>query len=52
MIIKSEKEVGGPLEQFGTFGYKGETNGAMILHQERMVRLECCSRFSSVDEAN
>lgn len=52
MIIKSEKEVGGPLEQFGTFGYKGETNGAVILYQERMVRLECCSRFSSVDAAN
>jgi N4-gp56 family major capsid protein len=52
MIIKNEKEVGGPLEQFGTFGYKGETNGAMILYQERMVRLECCSRYSSIDEAN
>lgn len=52
MIIKSEKEVGGPLEQFGTFGYKGETNGAMILYQEHMVRLECCSRYSDIDEAN
>ena len=52
MIIKGEKEVGGPLEQFGTFGYKGETNGGMILYQERMVRLECCSRYSTVDKGN
>ncbi|MBQ0037465.1 MAG: N4-gp56 family major capsid protein [Clostridiales bacterium] len=52
MIIKTEKEVGGPLEQFGTFGYKGEANGALILYQERMIRLECCSEFSDVDEGN
>lgn len=52
MIIKNEKEVGGPLEQFGTFGYKGETNGALILYQERMIRLECCSEYSDIDTAN
>ena len=51
MIIKPRSEVGGPLEQFSTVGYKFET-AAAILYQERMVRLESASAYSSVDEAN
>lgn len=46
MIIKSREEVGGPLNQYGTAGYKLE-EGSKILYQERVVRLECCSpRYS------
>lgn len=53
MIIKSKKEVGGPLEQFSTIGYKFETNGATILYQERIVRVMSCSiNNSAIDEAN
>jgi len=51
MIIKSRSEVGGPLEQFSTVGYKFET-AAAILYQERMVRVESGSAYSSVDDAN
>ena len=51
MIHKSEAEVGGPLEQFGTVGVKFET-GCKILYEDRMVRVECCSANSSVDEEN
>lgn len=51
MIVKGADEVGGPLEQFSTVGYKLETNGAKILYQERMVRLMSCSSYSATDEA-
>ena len=51
MIIKDKSEVGGPLEQFSTVGYKF-MHGAEILYQERIVRLESCSSYSTVDEAN
>jgi len=51
MIIKPRSEVGGPLEQFSTVGYKFETATA-ILYQERMVRVESGSAYSAVDEAN
>jgi N4-gp56 family major capsid protein len=51
MIIKDAAQVGGPLEQFSTVGYKFET-GAKILYQNRMVRVECCSAYSTVDDAN
>ncbi len=51
MIIKPKGEVGGPLEQFSTVGYKFETATA-ILYQERMVRVESGSAYSGVDEAN
>lgn len=51
MIIKSREEVGGPLNQFSTVGYKFET-AAKILYQERMVRVESGSAYSAVDEAN
>ena len=51
MIIKPASEAGGPLEQFSTIGYKFET-AAKITYQERLVRLESCSEYSTVDEAN
>ena len=51
MIVKSADEVGGPLEQFSTVGYKLSTNGAKILYPERMVRLLSCSSYSATDEA-
>lgn len=51
MIIKGRDQVGGPLNQFSTVGYKFET-AAKILYQERMVRVESCSAYSTVDEEN
>ena len=51
MIVKSAEEVGGPLEQFSTVGYKLSTNGAKILYPERMVRLMSCSSYSATDDA-
>ena len=51
MIIKDRGEVGGPLEQFSTVGWKAET-AAKILYQERMVRVESGSFYSDVDEVN
>ena len=51
MIVKSAGEVGGPLEQFSTVGYKLETNGAKMLYAERMVRLMSCSSYSATDDA-
>ena len=51
MIIKTKEQIGGPLEQFSTIGYKF-CHGAKILYQERMLRVESGSSFGSVDEAN
>lgn len=51
MIVKPASEVGGPLEQFSTVGYKLSTNGAKILYPERMVRLMSCSSYSATDDA-
>ena len=51
MIVKGAEEVGGPLEQFSTIGYKFETNGAVMLYPERMVRLMSCSSYSATDDA-
>ena len=51
MIIKDAAQIGGPLNQFSTVGYKFET-GARILYQNRMVRVESCSAYSTQDEAN
>ena len=51
MIIKDAAQIGGPLNQFSTVGYKFET-AARILYQNRMVRVESCSAYSGVDEAN
>ena len=52
MIIKDKSQVGGPLNQFSTIGYKFETNGATILYPERLLRVMSCSSFSATDEAN
>lgn len=52
MIIKSAKEIGGPLEQFGTVGYKFETNGATVVYPERVVRVMSTSTYSATDVAN
>lgn len=51
MIIKDASEVGGPLNQFSTVGYKFE-NATKILDQNRMVRVESCSAYSLQDETN
>ena len=52
MIVKDKSQVGGPLNQFSTIGYKFETNGATILYTERLLRVMSCSSFSATDEEN
>ena len=52
MIVKDKSQVGGPLNQFSTIGYKFETNGATILYPERVLRVMSCSSYSAIDEAN
>jgi len=52
MIVHDKSEIGGPLNQFSTVGYKLETNGATILYPERILRLMSCSSFSATDEPN
>ena len=52
MIVKDKSQIGGPLNQFSTIGYKFETNGATILYTERMLRVMSCSSFSATDEPN
>ena len=52
MIVKNKGEIGGPLEQFSTIGYKFETNGATMLYTERVLRVMSCSSYSGIDEAN
>lgn len=52
MIVKNTSEIGGPLEQYSTIGYKFETNGATILYPERTLRVMSCSSYSAIDEAN
>lgn len=51
MIIKDKSEIGGPLNQFSTIGYKLET-GTAVLYPERLLRVMSCSAYSDVDEAN
>ena len=52
MIIHDKGEIGGPLNQFSTIGYKFETNGATILYPERLLRVMSCSSYSASDETN
>ncbi len=52
MIVHDKSEIGGPLNQFSTIGYKLETNGATILYPERILRVMSCSSFSGTDETN
>lgn len=51
MIVKSKSDIGGPLEQFSTIGYKF-CHGAKILYQERMLRVESGSSYGDIDEEN
>ena len=51
MIIHDETEAGGPLNQFGTVGVKGEM-ACKILYQERMLCIWSGSSYSSVEEDN
>ena len=51
MIVKTKEQIGGPLNQFSTIGYKF-CHGAKILYQERMLRVETGSSYSATDEAN
>ena len=51
MIVKTKAQVGGPLEQFGTVGYKFN-HGAKILYPERMLRVESGSSMGDEDEEN
>ena len=52
MIVHDKSEIGGPLNQFSTIGYKFETNGATMLYAERMLRVMCVSSYSATDEVN
>ena len=52
MIVKDKSQVGGPLNQFSTIGYKFETNGVTILYTERVLRIMSCSSYSATDEVN
>lgn len=49
MIIKSREQAGGPLNQFGTIGIYFET-GSGIQYEDRILRVECGSAFSSADQ--
>jgi N4-gp56 family major capsid protein len=51
MIIKDKAQAGGPLEQFSTAGYKFE-DATKILYPERLLRVESCSTYSSIDSEN
>ncbi len=52
MIVHDKNEIGGPLNQFSTIGYKFETNGATILYPERLLRIMSTSSSSATDLAN
>ena len=52
MIVHDKDEIGGPLNQFSTIGYKFETNGATILYPERVLRVMSTSSYSATDESN
>jgi len=52
MIVKDKSEIGGPLNQFSTIGYKFETNGVTILYTERVLRVMSCSSYSATDAVN
>lgn len=49
MIIKTPEQAGGPLNQFGTVGVYFETGGG-VQYEERLLRVECGSYYSDVDE--
>ena len=49
IITKSAEQAGGPLNQFATVGVYFETGGG-IQYEERLLRVECGSHYSDVDE--
>ncbi|MBR6186925.1 MAG: N4-gp56 family major capsid protein [Clostridia bacterium] len=49
VIVKTPEEAGGPLNQFGTIGVYFETGGG-VLYEERLLRVECGSFYSTEDE--
>ncbi|MBR3105868.1 MAG: N4-gp56 family major capsid protein [Clostridia bacterium] len=49
IITKSAEQAGGPLNQFATVGVYFETGGG-IQYEERVLRVECGSHYSDVDE--
>ena len=51
MIVKPKSEIGGPLEQYSTVGYKFE-QGIKILYPESVLRVESCSAYSDSDTPN
>lgn len=51
MIVKTREQIGGPLNQFSTIGYKF-CHGARILYQERLLRVESGSSFGDIDTPN
>lgn len=53
VIVKQRGSAGtsDPLDQRSTVGWKA-SHAAKILYQERLVRIECGSFYSAVDEAN
>lgn len=52
VIVHDKSEIGGPLNQFSTVGYKFETNGATILYPERVLRVMSCSSYDASDTTN
>lgn len=52
VIVKDKDQIGGPLSQYSTIGYKFESNGATILYAERLLRVMSCSSYSGTDDAN
>ena len=52
MVIHDKSQIGGPLNQYSTVGYKLETNGATILYEERILRVMSCSSCSAGDQPN
>ena len=52
MITHDQHEIGGPLDQFSTIGYKLDTNGATVLYTERVLRVMSGSSYGDVDEKN
>lgn len=51
MIVHNKGEIGGPLNQFSTIGYKFTTNGATVLYPERVLRVMSASAYSGADTA-
>ena len=50
-IVKGKGEIGGPLEQFSTVGWKA-MHGAKILYEERIINYICTSSLAGIAEAN